>query len=31
MIDYTTTRRFTLADTLLLIAACLLVSGAQAA
>lgn len=31
MIDYTTTRRFTMADTLLLIAACLLVSGAQAA
>ncbi|MDY0901544.1 MFS transporter [Pantoea agglomerans] len=31
MIDYTTTRRFTLAVTLLLIAACLLVSGAQAA
>lgn len=31
MIDYTTTRRFTLAVTLLLITACLLVSGAQAA
>ena len=31
LIDYTTTRRFTLAVTLLLITACLLVSGAQAA
>ncbi len=31
MIDYTTTRRFTLAVTLLLVTACLLVSGAQAA
>ncbi|WP_418157065.1 MFS transporter (plasmid) [Pantoea agglomerans] len=31
MIDYTTTRCFTLAVTLLLITACLLVSGAQAA
>ncbi|MDU6926790.1 MFS transporter [Franconibacter helveticus] len=31
MIDYTTTRRFTLAVTLLLITACLLISGAQAA
>lgn len=31
MIDYTTTRRFTLAVTLLLITACLLVSGSQAA
>lgn len=31
MIDYTTTRRFTLTVTLLLITACLLVSGAQAA
>jgi len=30
LIDYTTTRRFTLAVTLLLVAACLLVSGAQA-
>ena len=31
LIDYTTTRRFTLAVTLLLLTACLLVSGAQAA
>ncbi len=31
LIDYTTTRRFTLTVTLLLITACLLVSGAQAA
>jgi len=31
LINYTTTRRFTLAVTLLLITACLLVSGAQAA
>ncbi|HCA9524897.1 TPA: MFS transporter [Klebsiella variicola subsp. variicola] len=31
MIDYTTIRRFTLAVTLLLVTACLLVSGAQAA
>jgi len=31
MIDYTTTRRFTLAVTLLLVTACLLVSGVQAA
>jgi len=31
LIDYTTTRRFTLAVTLLLITACLLVCGAQAA
>jgi len=31
LIDYTTTRRFTLAVTLLLVTACLLVSGAQAA
>lgn len=31
MIDYTTTRRFTLVVTLLLVTACLLVSGAQAA
>ena len=31
LIDYTTTRRFTLAVTPLLLTACLLVSGAQAA
>ncbi|HIG8055471.1 hypothetical protein ACR2U5_25110 [Klebsiella pneumoniae] len=31
MIDYTTTSRFTLAVTLLLLTACLLISGAQSA